>query len=130
MPNRPTADELLEAVRDFIEQRALPDLRGRNAFHARVAVNAIDIVRREIEGGGTAVAKERARLLGLLGANGAHLSTEQLSRELCHRIRAGEIGLATAGLAQHLWQTTLERLAIDQPKYATYRKHVARSSTD
>lgn len=121
MHNRPRAGELLEAVRDFLEQKALPELRGRNAFHARVAVNALDILRRELEHGAAAAAAERQRLHELLA--GPEGTVEELDRELCRRIRAGEVTLATPGLAEHLWQTTLDRLAIDQPKYATYRRH-------
>jgi hypothetical protein len=121
MHNRPQAGELLEAVRDFLEQKALPELRGRNAFHARVAVNALDILRRELDLGAAAADAERQRLQDLLA--GPEGTVEELDRELCRRIRAGEITLATPGLAEHLWQTTLDRLAIDQPRYATYRKH-------
>lgn len=121
MHNRPQVGELLEAVRDFLEQKALPELRGRNAFHARVAVNALDILRRELERGAAAAEAERQRLLDLL--SGPEGTVGELDRELCRRIRAGEITLATPGLAEHLWQTTLDRLAIDQPGYATYRRH-------
>lgn len=128
MHNRPRAGELLEAVRDFLEQKALPELRGRNAFHARVAVNALDILRREIEQGAAASEAERQRLQDLLA--GPEGTVEELDRELCRRIRAGEVTLATPGLAEHLWQTTLDRLAIDQPKYATYRRHDPHGSTD
>lgn len=123
MHNHPTVGELLEAVRDFLEQRALPELQGRTAFHARVAINALDIVRRELTDGAAAEAAERAGLLALLGDVGEETPTGEMDRELCRRIRAGEITLETEGLREHLWRTTLDRLAVDQPKYATYRKH-------
>jgi hypothetical protein len=54
----------------------------------------------------------------LLGEQG---DLETLNRRLCARIAAGEIGLSTPGLVDHLWQTTLDKLAIDQPNYAAYR---------
>jgi len=38
--------ELVTAVRDFLEQRAMPELKGHTAFHARVAANALGIVAR------------------------------------------------------------------------------------
>lgn len=128
MHNRPRAGELLEAVRDFLEQKALPELRGRNAFHARVAVNALDILRRELEHGAAATEAERQRLQELLAEPEG--TVEELDRELCRRIRAGEVTLATPGLAEHLWQTTLDRLAIDQPRYATYRRHAVESGAE
>lgn len=120
MHNHPTAVELIEAVRDFLEQRAMPALEGRNAFHARVAVNALDIVRRELQLGPDAKASERARLLTLLGHTAGEVA--ELDRELCQQIRTGELGLTSPGLVEHLWQTVLDRMAIDQPKYATYAK--------
>ena len=49
MITSPTALELIDAVIGFIEQRAAPQLKDRDAFLARVAVNALAAVRREIE---------------------------------------------------------------------------------
>jgi len=117
--DQPTASELLEAVRSFIEGQAIPRLEGRAAFHARIAVNALAIVERELELGPAQGAAELERLEHLLGGGG---SLEELNRELCRRIRAGEMGLATPGLAEHLRETTLAKLAVDQPRYAAYRR--------
>jgi Domain of unknown function (DUF6285) len=41
---------------------------------------------------------------------------------LSRRIAAGEIDLQTPGVAEHLWATTLAKVAIDQPTYASYRR--------
>jgi hypothetical protein len=46
---RPTASELLEAVREFLTGQVMPASTGRLAFHARVAANVLSIVAREIE---------------------------------------------------------------------------------
>jgi hypothetical protein len=119
--DQPAAIELLEAVRSFIEGQAIPRLEGRAAFHARIAANALAIVERELELGPAQEAAELARLEVLLGRTGA---LEELNRELCRRIRAGEMDLATAGLAEHLRETTLAKLAVDQPRYAAYRRAV------
>jgi len=116
MSVRPTAAELVEAVRDFLERQALPALEGRNAFHARVAINALDIVHRELGLGVAADVGEQERLVALLGGDAVG-SLEELSRELCRRIRSGSLTLESPGLREHLWATTLARLAIDQPKY-------------
>ncbi len=51
-------------------------------------------------------------------------SLDELNRELCSRIRAGELDLETPGLAEHLRETTLEKVAVDQPRYAAYRRAV------
>jgi len=30
----------------------------------------------------------------------------------------------TPGLAEHLWQTTMDKLAVDQPNYASYKREL------
>jgi hypothetical protein len=49
-------------------------------------------------------------------------SLEELNALLSRRIAAGELDLQTPGLAEHLWATTLAKVAIDQPTYASYRR--------
>jgi hypothetical protein len=122
MYDRPEIGELVAAVRDFLERHALPELEGRTAFHARVAANALAIVERQLRLGPEAEAAERLRLRELLGRDG---SLEELNRELCARIRGGEIGLETPGLAAHLRETTLAKLAVDQPSYSGNRRALA-----
>lgn len=114
--------ELVTAVRDFIEQRAMPELKGHTAFHARVAANALGIVVRELELGGGAGDAEQVRLTVLLGHGGTLLD---LNRELCSRIRAGKIGLDTPGFAKHLALTTRDKVAIDQPNYGGLKRFLA-----
>jgi aminoglycoside phosphotransferase (APT) family kinase protein len=46
---RPTASELLEAVREFLTGQVMPACTGQVAFHARVAANVLGIVAREVE---------------------------------------------------------------------------------
>ena len=119
MQDQPSAIELLRAVRSFIEDQAIRRLEGRAAFHARIAVNALAIVERGLELGPAQEATERERLERLLGATG---TLDELNRELCRRIRSGEMDLDTPGLAAHLRETTLAKLAVDQPRYAAYRR--------
>jgi hypothetical protein len=45
---RPTARELVEAVRGFLMDDVLPNTTGRLSFHARVAGNVLGIVGREL----------------------------------------------------------------------------------
>ncbi len=45
---RPTAAELVEAVREFLERDVMPAVEGRVQFHTRVAVNALGMVEREL----------------------------------------------------------------------------------
>lgn len=119
MQDQPSATELLGAVISFIRERAMPELEGHTAFHARVAANALDIVKRQLEVAPEANTQEHERLVALLGQDG---DLEELNRLLCDKIASGDMGLETPGLADHLWATTLTKLAIDQPNYSGYRR--------
>lgn len=111
--------ELVKAVRDFVEQRAMPELKGHTAFHARVAANALGIVARELEFGAASAEGERQRLATLLGHDGALID---LNRDLCAAIRDGKMGLDTPGLVDHLTTTTREKVEIDQPNYGGLKR--------
>src|SRR5262245_45490784 len=124
MHDRPSAAQLVAAVRDFLEKVAQPELRGHSAFHARVAANALAIVERELALGAEQDAAERERLRALLGRDGA---LEAQNRELCRAIRSGEITVDTTGLLEHLRATTLAKLAVDQPSYSGYRRALEES---
>ncbi len=118
MQDTPNAIDLLQSVAAFLRNAAIPKLSGREAFDARVAANVLDIVERELRRAPEANAAEHERLRRLLGADGA---LEALNLQLCEAIAAGHIGLYTPGLTEHLWTVTLNKLAIDQPAYSSYR---------
>ena len=115
MMDQPSIRELVDAVRNFLETRAMPELSGHTAFHARVAANALAIVVRQLDQAENSGAEEQARLTTLLGRNG---TLDELNRELCARIRGGEFTLSTPGLSTHLELTTRDKIAIDQPNYS------------
>ena len=117
MREQPSADELLEAVTEFLRQAATPALAGRYAFHTRVAANVLDIVRRELIDGPRAESQEVERLASLLGISG---DAEALNAELSDRLAARTINPGDPALIEHLWATTLDTVAIDQPNYATF----------
>ena len=119
MQDRPDPDELLAAVARFLREQAMPQLQGQAAFHARVAANAVEIVRRQLRLAPAAEAAEAGRLRALLGSDG---SLVELNARLCARIADGSLGLHTPGLLGHLRQVTLDKLAVDQPTYAGYRR--------
>lgn len=119
MRDPPTGPELLEVVAEFLREEVLPQLAGRTGFHVRVAANALDLVRREMLLARPAEAAEAARLQALLGRTG---EAAELNRELCARIADGRIDPDDPALIEHLWATTLDTVAIDQPSYATYRR--------
>jgi hypothetical protein len=103
----------------FLREQAMPQLQGHAAYQARVAANMVDIVRRQLQRAPSADAAEAQRLRTLLQRDGG---LADLNTLLCELIAAGHVGLHTPGLADHLWQTTLDKLAVDQPGYESYRR--------
>ena len=121
MQDEPTPTELTKAVADFLRNEITPAISGHNAFKLRVAINALDLVTRQLaleQGGDVA---EAARLTQLLDMHG---SLADLNRALADRIARGEADLQTPGLSDHLWQTTMDKLAVDQPNYASYKREL------
>jgi len=47
-----------------------------------------------------------------------------LNRALSDGIASGKVDLQTPGLSAHLWQTTMDKLAVDQPNYASYKREL------
>lgn len=121
MQDEPTPEELTRAVADFLRNDIGPVISGHNAFKLRVAINALDLVTRQLRLEKGSDAAELARLSQLLGRQG---SLGELNRALADRIASGEADLQTPGLAEHLWQTTMDKLAVDQPNYASYKREL------
>jgi hypothetical protein len=125
MQDRPSPSEIIGAVAAFLKNVVAPDTTGATSFQARVAANALEMMKRELDTAPAEDAAELARLKTLLSADA---SLFDLNVELCRRIEAGEVDLATPGLKDHLWMTTLAKLAVDQPTYGGYRAALAERS--
>ena len=121
MQDEPTPEELIKAVADFLRNEIAPMIKGHSAFKLRVGINALDLVARQLAREPDSDAAEAARLSKLLGMPG---SLGELNRALADRIANGEMDLQTPGLADHLWQTTVDKLAVDQPNYASYKREL------
>jgi hypothetical protein len=92
---RPTPDELAEAIEEFLAGEILPTVDDRRLrFRTLVALNALGIVRRE------------------LGGLPPEDDAEQ--RELAVRIRAGDV---PAGTLARVKAGVEDRLRIDSPRY-------------
>jgi Domain of unknown function (DUF6285) len=95
MSERPTPDELAEAIEEFLAREVLPTLTDHRArFRMLVALNALGIVRREL----------------------AKLPSEDDSeqRELAARIRVGD---APAGTLARVKADVEARLRVASPHY-------------
>jgi Domain of unknown function (DUF6285) len=121
MQDEPTPTELLKAVAEFLRNEITPAIKGHNAFKLRVGINALDLVTRQLTLADDGDAAEHARLKQLLGADGPLL---ELNRALSDQIAKGEVDLQTPGLSEHLWQTTMDKLAVDQPNYGSYKREL------
>ena len=123
MQDRPRADELAEAVREFIETEVLPTIDDpRLRFRALVAANGLGILERELAIGAPLVRREVDALMRLLGRSDAapgdldelRRRATELNRELVRLIRAGE---APDGTLAHLLATVADKLRVASPRY-------------
>lgn len=123
MQDSPDPEDLIHAVAKFLREQAGPALgqAGEAAlgYQARVAANMLDIARRQLLLAPAAAARELASLQGLLGQDG---DLAGLNQELAEGIASGAMAPDDPGLAEHLWASTLAKLAVDQPGYETYRR--------
>jgi len=94
--DRPSASELVEATREFLEREVLAAVTDpRLRFRTIVAINALGIAQRELEGGE------------------AELDEEELA-ELARRIRAGDVpDDAIPLLKRHV----AAKLRVSNPRY-------------
>ena len=123
MQDTPSPAAILDLA---IAQLNSVELNGgaRAKFEVRLTRAALQLVRRAMELAPTKDAAEHERLSALLVETGG---LEQLNRRLCALIRSGTFALSTPGVAAHLRATTMEKLAIDQPTYASYRRALERT---
>jgi hypothetical protein len=116
--DRPTASELVTAVREFLERDVMATTEGRVQFHTRVAVNVLSIVARELDQADTLARGERRRAATLLGHDG---EPRALERELATAIRSGALDDRLAEVREHVRATVAEKLLIANPGYLPNR---------
>ena len=124
MQDRPTYDELLAAIERFLDDEIVPNSEGARRFHARVALNTIRIVRRELAQEEEQLAAEWAGLEELLGPAERPQSRAALrdairgrTEELCERIRRGEAdaGPLRQAVLAHVRRTVRDKLLVSNP---------------
>lgn len=106
--DRPTAEELVAAVREFLERDVMEQTTGRVQFHARVAVNALRMVERELAEGPAMEEEHRVRLASLGVASDA---------ELVAAIRAGALDDRIDEVTRVVYESVLEKLRVANPGY-------------
>ena len=100
--------ELLTALGEWNRESVQAVASGHQLFESRVAGNALGIARRHARWAGVfdQASRERLREIGLDHAS------------LCQALAKGSVGLDDNALWDHLRLSALERMTIDQPRYA------------
>ena len=122
MQDLPRPETLVAAVAAFLRAEIAPQIKGGANFQLRVAVNALELVTRQLVLAPGNDAAEQRSLERLLGRTG---TLDELNTALCAAIAAGSAKLESRELQRHLWSTTMAKLAVDQPSYATYQRALA-----
>lgn len=91
----PTNGEIVQAVRDWLADAIKPDAEGHAKFQVAVAMNALGIVKRDLDAGARAE-----------------------NRALADALLSGATTLAQPGLIAKLRRAVLDKCAVDSPKYA------------
>jgi hypothetical protein len=112
--DRPTAAELVQAVREFLEHDVMAATEGRVQFHTRVAANALGMIERELTDGPAFDDAERARAAALLGHDG---DVRALEREVAAGIRDGSLDDRLDAVREHVRATVHEKLLVANPGY-------------
>lgn len=106
--DRPSAAELVEAVREWVDGDVRTGTEGRLAFHARVAVNALTMVERQLalEPGLTDAHVARLRSLGCAD-----------DRALADRIRSGDLDDRAAEVRAAVAASVHDKLLVANPAW-------------
>lgn len=110
--DRPTAAELAEALREWLEDDVLAGTEGRLRFHARVAANAVGMLEREARLGAAHLEAARRRHAALGVASEADLAAG---------VRSGAFDDHWDEVVDSVWATVVDKLEVSHPGYAAGR---------
>lgn len=109
MHDVPTAAELVEAVREFLERDVLDATDGRVQFHTRVAINVLGMVERELALGAHQAAPHAA------GLDALGVSSEAELAALIRETPADDERLIE--IARFIRQTVRAKLEVANPRH-------------
>jgi hypothetical protein len=127
MQDWPTVDELLEAISGYLRDDVMVNTQGRTNFHGRVAMNSIEMLRRELATLEDHLAREWDGLDHVLGVTPMppHIAAVRAgitdrNRELGQRIRSGDAdsGEWRKAVVDHLRRTVHDKLTVSNPALA------------
>jgi len=115
--DRPTSVELVEVVSEFLEKEIKINLPDHLAFKTQIAINVLNIVRREQQNEEILSKESKEILLNLFkDPNKANI------KELAKQIETDELKLDDKELQEALIEITKKKISVDNPKYSTYKK--------
>ncbi|HEY2678603.1 MAG TPA: DUF6285 domain-containing protein [Steroidobacteraceae bacterium] len=117
MQDQPAPVEIIKAVAEFIRSVGRREMTPNVAYQARVAANALDLVGRELSLAPGEEVLELERLRAILGRDG---TLAELNAAFTEALDRGVLSMSRAEIRDHLWQTTLAKLSVDQPSYSGY----------
>ncbi len=127
MQDRPTIDELLEAVAGYLRDDVMQNTAGRTNFHGRVAMNAVEMIRREFATIEEHYSREWDGLDHVLGVQPMPPRLTEMreallerNKDLGRRIRAGDAdgGEWRDQVVAHLRRITHDKLLVSNPSLA------------
>ena len=104
----PTAGQLVEAVREWLERDVLTATSGRVQFHTRVAINVLAMVERELALGAEQLVRHRDRLASI--GFGSDV-------ELAAAIRRGELDGEIERVVAAVRADVVDKLRVANPGY-------------
>ncbi len=125
MQDRPTAEELLDAVQRFLDEEIVPSSEGQCRFLARVAANVVRMVGRELSQEDVHFHREWEGLDRLLGHEASpsdrtarRKAVARRTAALCERLRAGDAdaGKWRGEVFSHVRRTVLDKLTVSDPR--------------
>ena len=115
--DRPTSTELVEAVAIFLEEKIKDNLPNHLAFNTQIAINILNIVKRELEQEDKLSEDSKEILINLIGD-----SEKANIKHLAESISSGKVELDNKELQEALVEITKKKLSVDNPRYSTYKK--------
>jgi hypothetical protein len=124
MQDRPTVDELLRGLELLLDEQFIPQLEGAHRYNSRVALNAVRIIRRELQNEERQIDAEWRGLDVVLGPAQRPPTLSEIKQalrdrneELVERIRAGDAdgGQFGALVRAHVRDSVRAKLEVNDP---------------
>jgi hypothetical protein len=115
MQDRPTADELLDSVAEYLFGELRPEVPREQRFKVLVAANVCAVVAREIRAGDAPDQEDLALFNELLGEKMPDV--QAAAAELSRRLREGELDDRIDELTPRLAEHVSRKLDVARPGY-------------